>query len=670
MPADTTTSADAALHRLAEAAGLCVDWVDASGESRRVEPPTLRAVLESLELPARDERACGDSLERLRAHAGAPPMLTVDAGERLVPGGAPGTAFEFREADGRVHAGRLDADGALQAPGAIGYHSLHWGDTTTTVAVAPLRCFGMADACGEPEPRRWGVGLQAYSAHAPLDAGVGDAAGAAAWVERVAGFGGDAIALSPLHARRIDSGDFSPYAPGDRRFLEPLHAAPALVVGDGEAAAALDAAGLAAAFADADGGDLVDWPRAARLRWSWLRALHARAPQLPESLRDDFRTFVRDGGDALERYAAHAAREYARSAYGGGEDGPAVDDPVDLQCFAQWLAARSWAGVQSRARGDGMSVGLVADLAVGFDPAGAEAAAWPDAILRDLVLGAPPDAFNAAGQVWGIGGYSPQGLRDSGYAPWIELLRAVMRDRGGVRIDHILGLLRLWVVPAGGASADGVYLRQPFDDLLRLLALESWRQRAVVIGEDLGVVPEGFRDRMARRGVLGIDVLMFTRDRDGEFLRPGAWRREAIATTTTHDLPTLAGWRACRDLEWRARLEDGDDAAPSADARAERCDDVQRLQACVGAEQGGTGAATEDWLQFVSGSPSPLALLPLEDALGLREQPNLPGTTDGHPNWRRRLPEPLPEDTLGVRLRAFAGDRRRAVGVQPREDAA
>lgn len=669
MPTDTTAG-DAALHRLADAAGLCVDWVDAGDQPRRVAPPTLRAVLESLGLPAGSDRACDDSLERLRARTAVPPMLTVDAGQRLALAGAPGMAFELRDSEGRVHAGQLDADGSLQAPDGIGYYSLGWGDATTTVAVAPARCFGMADACGEPEPRRWGVGLQAYSTRAPGDGGLGDSAGAAAWVDRVARFGGDAIALSPLHARRIDSGDFSPYAPGDRRFLEPLHAAPALAVGEDEAVAALEAAGLAGAFADADEGDLVDWPRAARLRWAWLRALHARAPQLPARLQEDFRGFVREGGEALERYAAHAAGEFARSAYEGSDEGDGAPDPVDLQRFSQWLAARSWAGVQQRALGHGMSVGLVADLAVGFDPAGAEAAAWPDAILRDLVLGAPPDAFNAAGQVWGIGGYAPQGLRDSGYAPWLELLRAVMRERGGVRIDHILGLLRLWVVPAGGDSADGAYLRQPFEDLLRLLALESWRQRAVVIGEDLGVVPEGFRDRMAGRGVLGIDVLMFTRDRQGEFLPPGAWRRGAIATTTTHDLPTLAGWRACRDLEWRARLDGGDAASPSADARAARCEDVQRLQACVAAEQGGTGAATEDWLQFVSASPSPLALLPLEDALGLREQPNLPGTTDGHPNWRRRLPDPLPEDTLAARLRAFSEGRRRAAGNAQREDAA
>ncbi|MEE7548075.1 4-alpha-glucanotransferase, partial [Xanthomonas sp. Kuri4-1] len=202
--------------------------------------------------------------------------------------------------------------------------------------------------------------------------------------------------------------------------------------------------------------------------------------------------------------------------------------------------------------------------------------ASPDAVLRGLVLGAPPDAFNADGQVWGIGSYSPAGLRRTGYAPFIALLRAVMRDRGGVRIDHILGLLRLWVVPEGAGSDAGAYLGYPLHDLLNLLALESWRHRAIVIGEDLGVVPPGIRGELSRRGVMGIDVLMFTRDQEGDFLPPSQWRRDAVATTTTHDLPTLTGWRAGRDIDWRRRLEliSAEQAASDKTARAR---DVLRL---------------------------------------------------------------------------------------------
>lgn len=262
-------------------------------------------------------------------------------------------------------------------------------------------------------------------------------------------------------------------------------------------------------------------------------------------------------------------------------------------------------------------------------------------MLRGLVLGAPPDAFNADGQHWGIGAYSPTALRRSGFAPYIALLRAVLRDRGGIRIDHILGLLRLWVVPDGASSGDGAYLAYPLQDLLNLLALESWRHRAIVIGEDLGVVPPGIREELSRRGVMGIDVLMFTRDQEGAFVPPALWRADAVATTTTHDLPTLTGWRAGRDIDWRRTLELIQPAQAQADHQT-RIRDASRLDAAVADAGLGSDAPLLDALRFTASSVSPLALLPVEDALALDEQPNLPGTVEVHPNWRRRLPDPCP----------------------------
>ncbi len=241
-----------------------------------------------------------------------------------------------------------------------------------------------------------------------------------------------------------------------------------------------------------------------------------------------------------------------------------------------------------------------------------------------------------------------------------------MRDRGGVRIDHILGLLRLWTIPRGASSADGVYLRYPLHDLLRLLALESWRHRAIVIGEDLGVVPDGIRAELSQRGVMGIDVLLFTRDAKGAFLAPAHWRGDAIATTTTHDLPTLRGWRCGEDIDWRRRLQLSDAAQQRADHATRRAD-VARMDAAVAAALPQAHDPELDALRFVAATPSPLALLPAEDALGLDQQPNLPGTVDGHPNWRRRLPA---ADTaaagapLDTRLQAFAHARRSACPAQ------
>lgn len=638
-----------ALDALAQAAGLLVEWVDVAGRARTVAPATLRAALQAMDLACDTDAQCRQSQRRLASQQQAPALRTALVAAPVQTAGAPDAAYAWLDEAGHGRHGRLDAQGRAMAPAVPGYYRLAIagdGDPAVQVAVAPARCWSPADACGQARPRAWGVGLQVYSAPSPLDASIGDADGVLDWVRRVAAAGGDALALSPVHAARPPGRHYSPYSPSDRRYFNPLHAAPAQVLGQDAARAALAHAGLEARFADLHAAALVDWPNGAQAKWAWLRQLHAGFDD--PAGRADFNGFVGKGGAPLAAYATFAARE-------------AGDGDVPFQLFAQWLAARSWAMVQQAALDGGLRIGLVSDLAVGFDPHGAEAAAWPDAVLPGLVLGAPPDAFNADGQAWGIGTYSPTALKASGFAPYLSLLRAVMHGRGGVRIDHILGLLRLWVLPDGGSASDGVYLRYPFEDMLRLLALESWRHRCIVIGEDLGVVPDGLRADLARRGVLGIDVLMFTRDQDGAFLPPARWRDSAVATTTTHDLPTLAGWRIGRDLDWRQRLGAGGAVDRHTEGRR-RAAEVARLAAQVDAD-GGDGAQLRDWLAFAAHSPSPLALLPAEDALALEEQPNLPGIVDGHPNWRRRLPEPMPQPRLDGALRAFARARTQAAGA-------
>ena len=626
------------LRELAAAAGLQVEWTDAGGRARRVPDRALRALLDAMSLPAASAAQRRATLHALRARARRPSALHLAwEGQPLRLPLRAGTRYRLHHEDGAQLDGRAGDGGRIAAPPRPGYYTLEHGGATLGLAVAPPRCHLPAGAA-----RRWGLALQVYAATGAHDAGIGDCGGAADWGARALAHGGDALALSPVHAAHRIGRHYSPYSPGDRRFLEPVHAAPAHVLG-AAAEAALHEAGLAPRFARLQERRLVDWPQGAAAKWAWLRVLHARLARMPDALRADFAAFVADGGAALERYARFAARA-------DGPGGDSFETAVDLQRFGQWLAARGWAALQRRLRADGMAIGLVADLAVGFDPAGAEAAAWPDAVLHGLRLGAPPDAFNADGQCWGVTGYAPAALRAHGYAPFIELLRAVMRDRGGVRIDHVLGLLRLWVVPEGAGADQGAYLRYPLQDLLRLLALESWRHRCLVIGEDLGTVPPGFRARLARHGVLGTDVLMFMRDRAGRFLPASRWRRLAVATTTTHDLPTLAGWRAGRDLEWRARLD------PALAATLARDRAVRRME--VAALDARAGGDALDPLRHVAATPAALALLPVEDALGLEEQPNLPGTVGGHPNWRRRLPPPGPAGE--ARLQAFAHARRGA----------
>jgi 4-alpha-glucanotransferase len=288
-----------------------------------------------------------------------------------------------------------------------------------------------------------------------------------------------------------------------------------------------------------------------------------------------------------------------------------------------------------------MAIGLIADLAVGMNAAGSYAWAHKDHVLSGLQIGAPPDLFNANGQNWALTALSPRALQTQGYGPFIATLRACMRHAGGLRVDHVMGFLRLWVIPQGATAAEGTYIAYPVSDLFRLTALESHRHRAIVIGEDLGTVPAGFRERLARAGIYGMSVLWFTRNRKG-FVPPRDWPILAVAMTSTHDLPTVAGWWRGTDLDARASR------GLLRDAQAERIARSSERQAlwtafksakiAEGEVPAGTEASpiVDAAVRFVAKTPSKLALLPLEDALGLERQPNMPGTIAEYPNWRHR----------------------------------
>jgi 4-alpha-glucanotransferase len=276
-----------------------------------------------------------------------------------------------------------------------------------------------------------------------------------------------------------------------------------------------------------------------------------------------------------------------------------------------------------------------------MDAAGSHAWGRPSDLLAGLSIGAPPDDFNLAGQNWGLVGFSPRALVDTGFEPFLATLRASLRYAGGVRIDHAMGLMRLWLIPQGSSATEGAYVSYPFEDMLRLLALESHRHRAIVVGEDLGTVSPEFRGRLHEAGVSGMDVLWFQRHWQG-FLPPAAWRPDAVALTTTHDLPTVAGWWSGADLEVRRKL-----GAMGEHEVGNRARDRGQLWHAFAAEGVAsaempppeqTDVVVEAALGFVARSPALLMLAPVEDLLGLTEQPNLPGTIDEHPNWRRRLP--------------------------------
>ncbi|HEV2610274.1 MAG TPA: 4-alpha-glucanotransferase, partial [Noviherbaspirillum sp.] len=502
-----------------------------------------------------------------------------------------------------------------------------------------------------------------------------DFTGLASFVRSAAGHGAAAVAISPVHAMfSADVNRFSPYGPSSRLFLNALHIDPAAVLGSEAVASALVLLG------DDGGGrragmeiePLIDWPMAASSKLALLRCLYERfCNESGSDAHRDFDEFRRQGGSALHDHAIFEALHASRLAL--GESGywkewpeefrdprsPAVAEfaakqtyEVGFHEFLQWQAARGLGAAQRAAREAGMPIGLIADLAVGADNSGSQAWSRQAEIINGLSVGAPPDVLNTNGQSWGLGAFSPHAMKARGFGAYIEMLRSTFAYAGGARIDHVLGLSRLWLVPDGASPQDGAYLQYPLQDLLRLIALESWRHKAIVIGEDLGTVPAGFDTQLADAGLLGIRVLMFQREAD-RFLSPSEWPRSAIATTTTHDLPTIAGWWQERDIDWRKELDLLPKTQSESEVRRERADERAMLLKALNdagittgrpAAEGPGDVPLDAAVAFVSAAPAPLAILPIEDALGLPEQPNLPGTTDAHPNWRRRLRQPV--DTL------------------------
>ena len=668
MPSDRATG-DQAVLDLARAAGFAVDWVDALGMPRHVELDSLRHLLKGLGLPAETALEVAESRARLRSEATLPPLLTLQVGDPLVlPAGVvpEGSAAELVFETGEVVPVRFSVRGRRAigpAVDAMGYHRLRLAEREITIAAAPPRCLtigrhGARHGMRQGDDRRlWGVAAQVYGLRRRGDGGIGDATAVQQLAVAAARHGADALALSPIHSLfAADPTRYSPYAPSSRLFLNPLLADPAIVFGEARVdrhrhgSEALEDAAL------------IDWPAAAAAKFALFGRLfedfEAEDVAAATPLAADFDRFVTAGGDALIGHATFEAlhARYCQSSgrHGGWRRWPPL--PLDAfrstersavrrHLFLQWIAARSFEAAQKAATEAGMRIGLIADLAIGMDPHGSHAWSRQDDLLLDLSIGAPPDAFNQFGQDWGLVGFAPRALVARGFEPFLATVRAAMRYAGGVRIDHIMGLRRLWLIPDDALPSEGAYLAYPFDDLLRLLALESHRHGAVVIGEDLGTVPAGFRPRLHKAGIAGMDVMWFMRTQS-TFRAPARWRSDAVAMTSTHDLPTVAGWWRGTDIATRQALGLTRDDRPD-EERHERQRDRRRLwqafrrtgvaPATAPPSIEAPEAAVDGALAFTASSPAPLMLAPVENLLGLAEQPNLPGTIDQHPNWRRRL---------------------------------
>ncbi|MFB6807872.1 4-alpha-glucanotransferase [Streptomyces sp. NPDC056387] len=633
------------LARLAALHGVATTYQPAEGVTVRVPEATVMAVLRELGVDCDTPQAVRGQLAEADREAERrllPPVLVWWAGSPPPAGLAelpPGTRIRLEgdEAGGWSPGGDPAGDPG-GSPGGVpplGVHRLSAeapdGRTgAATLIVAPERAPAAPD-------RAHGLLVQLYSLLSEQSWGMGDLGDLAAlarWAGRTHDIG--FIQVNPLHAAVPGTPtDPSPYRPSSRRFPDPVH----LRIEDVPEHAACPDPGALAELAARGGelrrevlekGALIDRDAVWALKRAALELLYA-APRTPER-EAAYREFCAEQGAELDLHATWCA-------------GHAGDDPragADFHRWLVWLTDTQLRAAQEAARDAGMAVGIVHDLAVGVHPKGSDTFGLP-LYAKHVSVGAPPDAFNARGQDWSLPPWRPDLLADSGYAPFRALLRGVFRYAGALRIDHVMGLFRLWWIPEGAPPAEGAYVSYDGEAMLAILVLESHRAGAPVIGEDLGTVEPRVRRALARRGVLGTSVLWFERDwaGDGQPLAPEAWRSDCLATATTHDLPPTAAKLAGAHVELRERL--GLLTRPPEQERAEdAADTAQWLDVLegLGLDTKGEEAAVRALYGFLLRTPARLVGVWLPDAVGDRRPQNLPGTWDQYPNWRLPVADP------------------------------
>ncbi len=708
-------SRKAPLNRLCEHKGIALAYWDIWGKRHLVSKPTRRALLAAMGVEAGDDPAARQALkacEEAEWRRTLPPVQVVWQGSDplVVPLSLPADRAVSRYRwvialeNGERREGEFRPDELASAGERLidqepwrrwsltlpvipewGYHRLELHDLERPdspvvgmpLILAPPACF-QPEAIGD-EARVWGPAIHLYAVRSTRNWGIGDFTDLQHVVDFAAGTGAALVGLNPLHALFPHDPDHaSPYAPSSRLFLNPLYLDVEAMEDFAECEAlrnrvADDA--FQARLRALRASEQVDYPEVAKAKLEILSELfnHFRRHHLNrESERAQaFRRFQSEQGPGLHRHALHEALQawlYAQDAAAWGWPAwpEAYRDP-ESEAVAAFAAEQSesiaffeylqWqAHLQLEAAGRhsyalGLGVGLYLDLAVGADSGGAEV--WNDQALYALEahIGSPPDDFNLRGQDWGLPPWRPASLRERAYAPFIETLRRNMRIAGALRIDHVMSLMRLFWVTPSPSRLSGSYVAYPFRDLLGILALESQRNRCLVIGEDLGTVPQEVRDALRPLGVLSYRPFYFEKAEDGGFKSPDAFEPQALVTTSTHDLPPIAGYWAGRDLERRAQLG----LFPSSVLRErqviERAEDRARLllaleregllPAGMNVQPVAVPQMTPELNQaihvYLSRSRAKILVAELADILGQTEQINLPGTTDQHPNWRRKL---------------------------------
>lgn len=638
--------------------GIQTGFHDGQGQWRTTDATALKIILDAM--PVRTQHRFLQGPVVVRAGEGSRTVLTEAA------------TFPLRW---KIFAGvKVIAEGATDSreinwPGdlPIGVHRLKLVDARQFPEEAPFIVAPAKAFPGEFD-RSWILAVQLYGVRSARNWGIGDFTDLQHLIKMAARLGAGGVGLNPLHALFDDRpAECSPYSPNSRLFLNPLYidveALPEFVADDSEDA-----------LAQIRASKFVDYTDIAAVKVKAMRAAFETFYANPTSERQAaFIAFRAERAPLLTRFACfEVLRHQHQTAWW---DWPAEWlVPDDATCakfcagpdgkevayieYVQWNAELQLKACFDLTIKLGMPVGLYLDVAVGVQSGGFDAWNEQIAISRHLSVGAPPDALQPAGQNWGLAGFNAAGLEVQSFAPFKDMLRASMRYAGAVRLDHVLGLNRLYVVPHGYAADHGAYVKMPLEALLAVTAQESVANRCVVIGEDLGTVPDGFRDHLAAWGIWSYLVMMFERDHNGAFRGIDHYLPNALVTFNTHDLPTYAGWCSLHDLVLKRSL--GIDPGESDDARRHAIHMLGEALRHQGISADDIYAVT----QFLARTHTRLLAIQLEDLLGVTDQPNIPGTIDEHPNWRQRLPVAVDKIIDAVDLAALesaTADRRAVV---------
>lgn len=693
---------DQVLKQVAEMAGLADSYVSAWGDEAQVENETLRRLLSALGYDTKNDDALMESaLKRQRPDVLAP-VKVVRNGEPMhitlhlgVSARASDFSWKLTTEQGVVMEGWLQSQlisddrenggplvFALPDDLAWGYHKLEVfrkrrkSPFEMTLIVTPTSCYKQQALLDDK--KLWGTSVQLYSVRTNHNWGIGDFGDLKQLVADIAARGGDFVGLNPIHSLfPANPEGASPYSPSSRRWLNLMYIDVSSVSEFAQCDAAQQLVGsteFQQRLVEARNTNWVNYSEVSCLKMAVLPLLFdtfsERHLDNNTERAKQFLQFVEEGGESLLHQAAFDAlhadlKKKDDNAWGWPVfpeeyrhfDNAAVKTYIkdnakqaQLYMYLQWLADTQLAEVNELAEEKGMAMGLYRDLAVGVCDSGAETWADHGALCQDVSVGAPPDILGPLGQNWGLPPLNPEALKETAYEPYIQLLRANMRNCGALRIDHVLGLLRLWWIPKGELATQGAYMYYPVDDMMAILALESHRFQCTVIGEDLGTVPDEIIGKLSTAGIHSYKVFFFETAEDGGFYSPAHYPSQSMAALCTHDMPTLRGFWHCDDLKMGEELGLYPDKEQLAGLFASRAESKQKILDSLdwhGYLPEGVGHdasyvpmdlhLSEGMQMHLAASSSALLSLQLEDWLEMDKPVNIPGTVDEYPNWRRKL---------------------------------